>query len=166
MAEEGYVAITTSYRAPAFQNALVDSESFKQDMESIVTAATALYTIPVNKTIVGGLSRGGNLAFNMFLPAGLYGSPTTLNLKGAILQCAGGDNYKGSAMLKQVAFMSNKTDNVVGTDAIAFKNGLAANTNTTVKTLSECYIVDSNGHCTNASEYKAFLVRKVKEWLQ
>jgi dienelactone hydrolase len=165
LAQEGFVAITTSYRAPTFTGGSVDNGRFKADMESIVNAVTNLYAIPVNKTIVGGLSRGGNLAFNMFLPSGLYGSPTTLNLKGAILECSGGDNYKGSAMLKQVAYMSNKIDVTVGADALAFQTGLTTNTNNAVKTLSECYIVNSDGHCTNADEYKTFLVRKVKEWL-
>jgi predicted alpha/beta-fold hydrolase len=165
LAQEGYVAITTSYRAPTFTGGSVDNDRFKADMESIVNAVTNLYAISVNKTLVGGLSRGGNLAFNMFLPSGQYGSPTTLNLKGAILECSGGDNYKGSNMLKQVAYMSNKTDSEVGADAIAFQTGLTTNSNNIVKTLSECYIVNSNGHCTNADEYKAFVVRKVKEWL-
>ncbi len=165
LAQEGYVAVTTSYRAPNFVNALVDSNRFKADMESVVNQVTVLYAIPVNKTLVGGLSRGGNLAFNMFLPSGQYGTSTTLDLKGAILECAGGDNYKGGAILKQVAYMSNKTDATVGADAIGFQTGLTTNANNIVKTLSECYIVNSDGHCTNAGEYKAFIVRKVKEWL-
>lgn len=165
LAKEGYVAITTSYRTPAFQNVLTDSNNFKADMESVINQVTALYNIPINKTILGGLSRGGNLAFNMFLPSGQYGTVTSLDLKGAILECAGGDQYKGSAILKQVAYMSNKTDNTVGANALAFQTGLTLNTNNTVKTLSECYIVNSDGHCTNAGEYKAFIVRKVKEWL-
>ena len=165
LAQEGYVAITTSYRAPLFAAYVADSNNFKADMESVVNQVTALYAIPVNKTIVGGISRGGNYAFNMFLPPSLYGTPTSLDLKGAILECAGGDNSKGSSMLKQVAYMSNKTDATVGADALAFQTGLATNINNTVKTLSECYIVNSDGHCTNANEYKAFVVRKVKEWL-
>jgi dienelactone hydrolase len=165
LAQQGYVAITTSYRAPTFQNALTDSTNFKADMESIINQTTVLYGISVNRTILGGFSRGGNLAFNMFLPSGQFGTATTLDLRGTILECAGGDQFKGSVVLKQVAFMSNKIDNVVGGDALAFQTGLTQNPNNTVKTLSECYIVNSDGHCTNANEYKTFVVRKVKEWL-
>jgi hypothetical protein len=101
----------------------------------------------------------------MFLPTSIYGSPTTLDLKGVILECSGGDDYTGFAIKKQVACMANKTDNVIGGNIDQFKAGLATNPNNDVKTLSECLIVNSTGHCTNVELYKPFIVRKVKEWL-
>lgn len=166
LANEGYVAITTSYRTLA-GNYTNDYNQFKADMESVINTTTTLYNIPVNKTLLGGSSRGGNVGFNMFLPAnpGAAIQPTALNLRGVILECSGGDNWKGSAILKPVIYMSNKIDATVGADALAFKAGLATNTNAGVATLSECFIVDSSGHCTNPEAYKPFLVRKVKEFL-
>jgi dienelactone hydrolase len=167
LAQNGYVAVTTSYRTPN-QGYTIDVNNFKADMESVVNKVTVDYNIPVNKTIVGGSSRGGDLLFPMFLPAANAAAaiqPTALDLKGIILECSGGDNYKGTAILKQVAYMANKNDNVFGTDATTFQAGLSNNANNTVKTLSECLIINSTGHCTNADQYKPFIVRKVKEWL-
>jgi len=46
-----------------------------------------------------------------------------------------------------------------------FKNGLQNNANNTVKTQSECLIYNSTGHCSDISGNKAFIVKKVKEWL-
>jgi dienelactone hydrolase len=165
LANEGYVAVTTSYRAlTGTFNTNVNN--FKADMESVINQLVAAFNIPVNKTLLGGSSRGGNLSFSMFLPADPGPiQPTTLNLRGVILQCSGGDTWKGANILKPVIFMSNKTDATVGTDALAFKAGLTNNSNVGVSSLSECFIVDSEGHCTNPELYKPFLVRKVKEFL-
>jgi esterase/lipase len=165
LAEAGYVGVTTSYRAPTFSGGSIDNDRFKEDIENVINKIKIDYTIPINKIIVGGLSRGGNLAFNMFLPTTIYGSPTNLDVKGIVLECSGGEYYKGSAIKKQVAYMSNKIDNDVDGDAIAFQTGLTVNVNNNVKTLSECLIINSTGHCTNADQYKPFILRKVKEWL-
>jgi dienelactone hydrolase len=168
LAQNGYVAVTTSYRSPSSAVYATNVNNFKADIESVINKVTVDYSIPVNKTIVGGLSRGGDLMFPMFLPAANAAAaiqPTTLDLKGVILECSGGDNYKGSVILKQVAYMANKNDDVFSTDATTFQTGLASNGNNTVKTLSECLIINSTGHCTNADQYKPFIVKKVKEWL-
>lgn len=166
LAEAGYVATTTSYRNPN-QGYINDVNNYKSDIESVINKIVSDYSISINKVIVGGSSRGGDLMFPMFLPANADNSivPTTLNIKGIILQCSGGDNYKGSAIKKQVAYMSNKNDNVFGTDATTFQTGLSNNLDNSVKTLSECLIINSTGHCTNPEQYKPFILRKVKEWL-
>lgn len=166
LAEAGYVAATTSYRNPN-QGYINDVNNYKYDIESVVNKMVTDYSISISKVIVGGASRGGDLMFPMFLPANADNSivPTTLNIKGIILQCSGGDSYKGSAIKKQVAYMSNKNDNVFGSDATTFQSGLTTNVNANVKTLSECLIINSTGHCTNPEQYKPFVLRKVKEWL-
>jgi dienelactone hydrolase len=167
LAQNGYVAVTTSYRAPSAAVYATNVNNFKADMESVINKVTVDYNIPINKTIIGGLSRGGDLTFPMFLPANADNSitPTTLNVKGVILQCSGGDEYKGRVFKKQVAFMANKNDNVFNTDATTFQTGLSNNSNNTVKTLSECLIIQSTGHCTDVDKYKPFVLKKVKEWL-
>lgn len=167
LAKLGYVAVTSSYRASTTYSESVNF--FKVNMESIITALSLNYTIPENKTILGGLSKGGNLAYFMFLPAANGFSPTTKNLKGAALMCAGADTYRGTSILKPVIVMCNKIDSEVGiTNAYDFKTALQNNTNANVKTLSECLIFDNNNvdaHCSNTNEYKAFLIKKVQEWL-
>jgi hypothetical protein len=50
-------------------------------------------------------------------------------------------------------------------DANEFKNGLQNNANTNVKTLSECLIYNSSGHCGDTSGNKKIMVTKVKQWL-
>ncbi len=166
LAEAGYVAATTSYRNPN-QGYTNDVNNYKSDIESVINKMVTDYSITISKVIVGGSSRGGDLMFPMFLPANADNSivPTTLNVKGVILQCSGGDDYKGREIKKQVAYMSNKNDNVFLTDASTFQTGLTTNANVYVKTLSECLIINSTGHCTNPEQYKPFILRKVKEWL-
>jgi hypothetical protein len=169
LAEAGYVAATTSYRNPNQALYTTNVNNFKEDIENVINKMVVDYSISINKVVVGGASRGGDLMFPMFLPAntilGVEISPTTLDIKGVILQCSGGDSYKGSAIKKQVAYMSNKNDNVFGSDATTFQSGLTSNVNVNVKTLSECLIINSTGHCTNPEQYKPFILRKVKEWL-
>ncbi len=168
LAKLGYVAITTSYKLPG-TGYVADVNAFKNSMEEVITKNNTDFAIPANKTIIGGLSLGGNLAYFMFLPAANGASPATINLKGAALMCAGADSYRGGALLKPAIVMCNKVDSQVGiTNAYDFKSTLLTNPNPMVSTLSECLIFDNNnqdGHCTNANEYKAFLIKKVKEWL-
>ncbi len=125
LANEGYVAVTITYR-PLVLDYAGNYNSFKTDMQNAVTWLNAEYNIPVNKTMLGVFSRGGNLAFKMFLPAdvGAAIQPTDLNLKAAILMCAGGNNWQGRAILKPVIFMANKVDAAVQIiDAVTFKAG-------------------------------------------
>ncbi len=168
LARLGYVAITTSYKLPG-TGYVANVNAFKNCMEEVIKKNNTDFAIPANNTIVGGLSLGGNLAYFMFLPAANDASPSTINLKGAALMCAGADSYRGSAILKPAIMMSNKIDSQVGiTNAYDFKTALLTNPNPNVSTLSDCLIFDNNNvnaHCTNASEYKAFLIKKVKEWL-
>jgi dienelactone hydrolase len=168
LAQEGYVAITTSYRPldvatnPTYASTIVQ---FKTDIESVIQVATTTYGITRDKVIMGGLSRGGNCTYALVLPEQTDIVPLA-GIKGVILQCSGGDEWGGSAILFPVAYMSNKVDNAVGVvDANSFKNGLQNNKNATVKNLSECLIINSTGHCTNADQYKPFILKKVKEWL-
>lgn len=166
LAKEGYVAITTSYRS---LNGTWDQQgaSFKADIENVITNAGTWYNIPRNKTILGGLSRGGNMTIALILPNGQFvGTTSFTGIKAAVFQCSGGDNWKGSAVLFPVAWMSNKTDNTMGVvNANDFKTGLTVNANPNVSTQSECLIYNSTGHCSDISGNKNFIVRKVKEWL-
>jgi len=165
LAKKGYVAITTSYQIPTGTYEEINSR-FKADIESVITAAGNQYEIPRNKTIIGGSSRGGNNTFPLILPgqAGV-GNPIT-DIRGAILQCSGGDEWKGSALLVPVAYMANRVDPTMDVqDANEFKNGLNNNANGNVAEQSECLIINSSGHCTGAGQYKSFIVTKVMEWL-
>lgn len=167
LAQQGYVAITTSYRS---LDGLVWNDqgiSFKADIESVILDAGTRFAIPRNKTILGGLSRGGSITLALVLPNGQFGTTTPFDgIKGAVLQCSGGDEWKGSAVLFPVAWMSNKIDDTMGVvDGNNFKNGLQSNLNPNVSTQSECLIYNNTGHCSNMSDNKAFIVRKVKEWL-
>lgn len=165
LAQEGYVAITTSYRT--LGNWESSGGSFKADIEIVITNAGTLYNIPRNKTIVGGLSRGGNMTMALILPNGQFAGTTPFaGIKGAIFECSGGDTWKGSAVLFPVAYMSNKVDNVMGVaNANDFKTGLTTNSNPNVSLQSECLIYNSSGHCADISGNKAFIIKKVKEWL-
>lgn len=170
LAELGYVAATTSYRNPNQPTYAANVNNYKADIESVINKMVTDYSIDVTKVVVGGASRGGDLMFPMFLPAntidGVTINPTSLNIKGIILQCSGGDSYKGSAIKKPVAYMSNKIDTGFGNiDTTLFQTGLTTNINLDVKTLSECLIINSTGHCTNPEQYKPFIIRKVKQWL-
>ena len=166
LANMGYVAVTTSYR-PFVDTYNNHYNTFKGDMEKVIQDLTALYNIPVANVTLGGLSRGGNLAINMFLPAdaGAAIQPTTLNLKGAILMCAGGDTWKGTNFKKPVLYMNNAVDPTVGvTDANLFKNGLLNNVNPNVATLSKCLIVAGSGHCTGADQYKIHITNNINSF--
>jgi len=168
LAKQGYVAITTTYRPldGAGQTWEEQGALFRADMMAVITKADNDYGIPFNKTIVGGISRGGNMTMALILPGQFTHVEPFSGIKGALLQCSGGDAWKGSAVLFPVAWMSNKVDTTMGVaNANDFKNGLQNNANQTVKTQSECLIYNSNGHCGDISGNKAFIVRKVKEWL-
>jgi hypothetical protein len=160
LAEKGYIAITTTYR-PIPGNYVQWMVQFKQDMEALITKVTAQYGIPRNKVVIGGLSRGGNLVQGLVLPGQMGAEAPITGIKGVILECAGGDQWKGSAILFPVLYMSNATDPSVGTDAEKFKIGLQTNNNTNVKALSKCLIIPGNGHCTNAGEYKGFILNNI-----
>jgi len=164
LAQNGYVAITTSYATRADANLAEINQLFQQNIEQVILHSTTDYEIPRNKVIIGGASRGGNNAFALVLP-GQMGINPTAGIKGVILECSGGDTWKGSAVLYPTAYMSNLNDNVMGSNANDFKNGLQNNNNPGVKTTSECLIIGGTGHCGDASKYKAFIVKKVKEWL-
>ncbi|HMI07538.1 MAG TPA: hypothetical protein VK528_08340 [Flavobacterium sp.] len=164
LAQQGYVAITTSYE-PISGTVENQNATFKSNIEEVIAGATADFDIPRSKVIIGGLSRGGNSTFALVLPAQAGITPITGN-KGVILQCSGGDEWKGSAILFPTAYMSNKTDDVMGVpDTNVFKNGLAANANPGVASMSECLIIDGVGHCGAANYYKPFIVQKVMQWL-
>lgn len=164
LAQQGYVAITTSY-TPISGTPENQNMTFKSDIEAVITKVTVDFGITRNKVIIGGLSRGGNSTFALVLP-GQAGITPIAGIKGVILECSGGDEWKGSAILFQVAYMSNKNDNVMGVpDTNVFKNGLQNNINTGVSANSECLIVDGTGHCADAQLYKPFIVQKVKQWL-
>lgn len=161
LAKKGFVAITTTYRP--MPNVFNDwYVNFKEDMEQIITDETATFSITRDKVVLGGMSRGGNLLFSCVLP----GQPVTPieGIKGVILECAGGDNWKGSAILTRTLYMSNATDGAVATDANAFQAGLQNNNNSGVKDNSYCLIISSEGHCTNVSEYKTFIIQRIDNW--
>lgn len=168
LAQEGYVAVTTTYRSlDAGLTWDQQGTQFKHDIQYVASLNQYEFSgIYQSNTILGGLSRGGNMVMALILP-GQFANTTPLSgIKGALLQCSGGDNWKGSAVIFPVAWMSNKVDNVMGVvDANDFKNGLQNNPNSTVKTASECLIYNSTGHCGDTSGNKAFIVKKVKEWL-
>lgn len=163
LARKGYVAITTTYRPiPAtYQEWYIN---FNQDMEQIISNETMAFDILRNKVVLGGLSRGGNLLMGSVLPGQMGAVPPIAGIKGVILECAGGDAWKGSAILFPVLFMSNATDNTVGTDANGFKNGLQNNSNPNVKNKSKCLIIPGQGHCTNSGEYKGFITDNIDSW--
>lgn len=161
LARKGFVAITTTYRG--MPNVFADwYVTFKEDMEQIITNETAVFNITRDKVVLGGLSRGGNLLFSAVLP----GQPVAPfeGIKGVILECAGGDNWKGTAILLPVLYMSNATDAAVGADGNAFQTGLQSNNNPNVSSKSHCHIVSGEGHCTNATEYKTFIVQHIDSW--
>ena len=168
LAQEGYVAVTTTYRS--LDTGLTwdqQGAQFKQDMLFVASNTQIEYTgINQSNTILGGLSRGGNMTMALILPNQFAGTTPFTGIKGALLQCAGGDTWKGSAILFPVAYMSNKVDNVMGVaNANDFKTGLASNPNPNISSQSECLIYDSSGHCADISGNKAFIIKKVKEWL-
>ncbi len=168
LAKEGFVAITTTYRSLDSAGITWEEQGalFRADMMAVITKADNDYGLPFNKTIIGGQSRGGNMVMALILPGQFNYIPPFSGIKGALLQCAGGDAWKGSAVLFPVAWMSNKIDNTMGVaDANEFKNGLQNNANTNVKTLSECLIYNSSGHCGDTSGNKKIMVTKVKQWL-
>ena len=72
LAKEGYVAITTSYR-PSVATWDGTGANFKTDIESVIADAGTRYRIARNKTILGGLSRGGLLTLALILPNGQFG---------------------------------------------------------------------------------------------
>jgi hypothetical protein len=168
LAQEGYVAVTTTYRS--LDTGLTwdqQGAQFKQDMLFVASNTQIEYTgINQSNTIFGGLSRGGNMVMALILPGQFANTTPFSGIKGALLQCSGGDNWKGSAVIFPVAYMSNKVDNVMGVaNANDFKTGLASNPNPNVTSQSECLIYNSSGHCADISGNKAFIVKKVKEWL-
>ena len=164
LAQKGYVAITTTYR-PMPATYVQWYINFKQDIEQIIGKETAAYGIARNKVVIGGLSRGGNLTLGLVLPAQMDADhPPITGIKGVILECAGGDNWKGTAILFPVLFMSNATDKQVGTNADAFKTGLQSNGNLGVKDKSQLLVIPGEGHCTGSSQYKDFITQHIDSW--
>ena len=130
------MAITTTYRSLDSAGITWEEQGalFRADMMAVITKADNDYGLPFNKTIIGGQSRGGNMVMALILPGQFTYIAPFSGIKGALLQCAGGDSWKGSAVLFPVAWMSNKIDNTMGVaDANEFKNGLQNNANTNVK---------------------------------
>lgn len=164
LAQQGYVAVTTSYNIA--ENSTLEQTNllFKNQMNEVIADITEVFDIPRNKVIIGGLSRGGNNNFALVLP-GQAGISPIAGIKGVILECSGGDTWKGSAILFPVAYMSTLNDDVMGSNANEFKTGLTQNNNAGVSSASECLIIPGTGHCTDAGQYKAFVVTKVKQWL-
>lgn len=161
LADKGYVAITTTYRTNSEYYA-----GFKEDMEQLITKETAAFGIARNKVVLGGLSRGGNRLHGAVLPANPQNNSYPIEgIKGVILECAGGDYWKGRGILYPVLFMNNKVDDAVQTpDAETFVNGLQENVNPDVKDKSKTLIVPGSGHCTNANQYKDFIVNNIDSW--
>lgn len=168
LAQEGYVAVTTTYQdLDAGLTWDQQGVQFKANMMYVASLNQYEFSgISMSNTLFGGQSRGGNMTMALLLPNQFAGTTPFTGIKGAILQCAGGDTWKGSAVLFPVAYMSNKVDNVMGVaNANDFKTGLASNPNPNVSSQSECLIYNSSGHCADISGNKAFIVKKVKEWL-
>lgn len=164
LAQQGFIAITTSYRNPTGTEAEINSQ-FVTDLNAVYFAMNGQYNIPVTKTVVGGLSRGGNLTFPLVLPGQPGLNAPSSSLKGVILECSGGDAWKGGAIVVPVAYMSNQSDDVMGmADANDFKNALLSNANPGVASKSECLIIGGQGHCGSSNQYKAFVVNKMIEW--
>ncbi|QIG89158.1 hypothetical protein G6R40_05480 [Chryseobacterium sp. POL2] len=161
LADKGYVAITTTYRTNSEYYA-----GFKEDMEQLITTETTAFSIARNKVVLGGLSRGGNRLHGAVLPANPQNNSYPIEgIKGVILECAGGDVWKGKSILYPVLFMNNKVDNTVQTpDAETFVNGLQENVNPGVKDKSKTLIVPGAGHCTNANQYKDFIINNIDSW--
>lgn len=168
LAQKGFVALTTTYRSNSFSGQDAYKKwmaQFKADIEQIIKQETESFNITRDKVVIGGLSRGGNLLLGSILPLGQMDDiPPITGIKGVILECAGGDQWKGSAILFPVLFMSNVTDSNVGTDAEAFKNGLQSNTNPNVKDKSKTLIIPGQGHCTGSAQYKDFIVKHIDSW--
>jgi len=164
LAQQGYVAVTTSYDIPENSTLAETNLRFKNQINEVIVDITTIFDIPRNKVIIGGLSRGGNNSFALVLP-GQAGISPIEGIKGVILECSGGDTWKGSAILFPVAYMSTLNDDVMNSNANEFKTGLTQNNNAGVATASECLIIPGIGHCTDNGKYKAFVVTKVKQWL-
>lgn len=163
LAKKGYIAITTTYR-PFSSNYTNWMVSFKEDIEKIITQETQAFNITRDKVVIGGLSRGGNLSFGLVTPGQMGAVPPIAGIKGVILECAGGDWWKGSAILFPTLLMSNATDAAVGADAEAFKNGLDSNGNSNIKSKSKVLIIPGEGHCTNSNQYNDFIVNNIDSW--
>ncbi len=164
LAQQGYIGVTSSYRNPTGTPEEIN-QRYLADIESVIAGTIAEFGIPRSKVVIGGLSRGGNLTYSLILP-GQPGVAPIAGIRAAILECAGGDQWKGSAVLYPVAFASNQSDDVLGmNDANEFLNGLAANANMGVTAQSGSLIINGTDHCGNAGQYKTLVVQKVMEWL-
>jgi hypothetical protein len=163
LAKKGFVAITTTYR-PSPGTYINWMASFKENIEQVIQQETEAFNIPRNKVVIGGLSRGGNLTLGSVLPGQMGDIPPIAGIKGVILECAGGDEWKGSAILFPVLFMSNATDNAVGTNAEGFKAGLQNNGNTDVKAKSKTLVIPGEGHCSGSAQYKDFIINNIDSW--
>ncbi len=168
LSKEGYVAATITYRSldyPVEWNTAISN--FKADFENYIQTITTKYNIVRSRVVVGGSSRGSNELFYVLIAGQGNGNSLITGIKGAILECSGGDNWKGSAITVPVAFMGNQIDN--GQDnavAAEFCAGLQNNTNSNVKNNSECLIIPGTGHCSDPNnQYTPFIVKKVKQWL-
>jgi len=164
LAQNGYVAITTDFVELSDATLTQINQKFQANIEEVILKTTTTHAIPRSKVIIGGLSRGGNNVFALVLP-GQMGVDPIVGIKAVILQCSGGDNWKGSAIKYPVAYMSTLNDNEMNSNANEFKAGLQANMNPGVADSSECLIIPGTGHCTELSRYKPFIVQKVVQWL-
>ncbi len=163
LAQKGYVAITTTYRP--FSTTYVDwMVSFKEDMDKIIAQETIAFNITHDKVVIGGLSRGGNLTLGLVTPGQMGNELPIAGIKGVILECAGGDWWKGSAILFPTLLMSNATDTAVGTVVEEFINGLESNSNPDVKNKSKVLSIPGEGHCTSINQYKDFIVNNIDSW--
>lgn len=164
LAKKGFVAVTAGYRPSPNTTYEAWIVQFKKDIELIIKQEGSALSISRDKVVIGGLSRGGNLTFGLILPGQMGSEPPIAGIKGAILECAGGDKWKGSAILFPVLYMSNETDNSVGADASAFVSGWAENTNPRVKAASKSLIIPGEGHCSRSGEYLDFIIKNIDSW--
>ena len=168
IAKKGIIAIVTSYRPGNNANWVLNVKQFQQDMETLITEAATRgiipTTMPRNRIILGGLSKGANNSLLMTIQGGLSdGNGTTLapttGIGGLILECAGGDNYSGSMLGFPALYMANEIDNGYGNVKISdFSAGLATNGLSNVKSKTKILSIPGTNHCGGADQYTNFIV--------
>ncbi|WP_300672101.1 hypothetical protein [Soonwooa sp.] len=163
IARMGFVAIVTTYeKGSSYADGNI---KFKQNIEEIISKEASLYGIPRSKVVVGGVSKGGNLSLGISLPGqmGNGGQPIE-GIKGLIIECGGGDQWKGSALKLPVLYMANATDGATGGNGTDFRSGIESNTNADVKAKSKFLIAPGEGHCTNSADYKNFIINNINSF--
>lgn len=159
----GFVAIVTTYeKGSSYADGNI---KFKQNIEEIISKEAPAYNISRSNVVVGGVSKGGNLSLGISLPGqmGSGGQPIE-GIKGLIIECGGGDQWKGSALKLPVLYMANATDGATGGNGTDFKAGIESNTNANVKAKSKFLIAPGEGHCTNAADYKNFITSNINSF--